>query len=47
MEKQTGFLGFSSSVWGVIGILSLLAGAIVVCALVLLAFGLDIGPDIL
>ena len=46
MQKQTGFLGITASVWGVIGILALLAGAIVICALVLLAFGLDIRPDI-
>lgn len=43
MEKQTGFLGISSSFWGVIVILALVAGAIVICALVLLAFGLDVG----
>ncbi len=43
MEKQAGFLGTSSSFWGVIVILALVAGVILICALVLLAFGLDIG----
>lgn len=43
MEKQTGFMGISSSFWGVIVILALVAGVILLCALVLLAFGLDIG----
>lgn len=43
MEKQIGFMGTSSSFWGVIGILVLVAGLILICALVVLAFGLDIG----
>ena len=43
MEKQTGFLGISSAAWVVIGILALGTGALVVCALVLMAFGLDVG----
>jgi hypothetical protein len=43
MEKQAGFMGISNSVWGVIGILALVGGLILICALVVLAFGLDIG----
>lgn len=43
MDKQTGFLGISSSAWVVIGILALGAGALVICALVLMAFGIDVG----
>lgn len=43
MEKQISFMGTSSSFWGVIGILVLVAGLILICALVVLAFGLDIG----
>jgi hypothetical protein len=43
MEKQTGFLGISSAAWVVIGILALGAGALVICALVLMAFGIDVG----
>jgi hypothetical protein len=43
MEKQTGFLGISPSVWGVIGIVAILAGATMICALVALMFGLDAG----
>jgi len=44
MEKQTGFLGISSSAWVVIGIVAaVLAGAIVIWALLFLAFGLTIG----
>lgn len=43
MEQQAGFLGISSSGWRVIGILALVAGAILLCALVALAFGLDVG----
>jgi|GEM_PF-1200674 len=46
MEKQTGFLGISSSAWGVFGMLALAAGALVICALVVMMFGLDIGLDI-
>ncbi len=42
MEKQTGFLGISSAAWVVIGILALGAGALVICALVLMAFGIDV-----
>ncbi len=47
MEKQTGFLGILSSAWGVFGILVLVTGVIAICALVLLAFYIDIGPGIL
>jgi hypothetical protein len=43
MEKQTDFLGISSRAWCVIGVLSLAAGAMVICALVLFAFGVDVG----
>ncbi|MGB7063015.1 MAG: hypothetical protein WBF13_11770 [Candidatus Zixiibacteriota bacterium] len=40
METQTGFLGISSWAWCVMGLLGLAAGAMVLCALVLVAFGL-------
>ncbi len=44
MEKQTGFLGISSSVWVVIGILAaVVGGGIVIWAILFLAFGLTIG----
>jgi hypothetical protein len=43
MEEQTGFMGISSAAWVVIGILALGASALVICALVLLAFGIDVG----
>ena len=44
MEKQTGFLGISSAAWVVIGILALvMGGAIVIWAILFLAFGLTIG----
>jgi len=44
MEKQTGFLGISSAAWVVIGILALMGGgAIVIWALLALAFGVSIG----
>jgi len=43
MEKQTGCQGISSSAWSVIGIVALVVGAIVICALVAMMFGLDIG----
>ncbi|MCK4858177.1 MAG: hypothetical protein KAT58_09430 [candidate division Zixibacteria bacterium] len=43
MEKQTGFLGISTTAWGVVGMLSLAIGALVLCALVVMMFGLDIG----
>jgi len=46
LEKQTGLLGLSNSAWGVIGIVVLVVGALGFLALILLAFGLDIGPDI-
>jgi hypothetical protein len=40
MEKQTGLLGISSWAWCVMGVTALAAGAMVVCALVLVAFRL-------
>jgi hypothetical protein len=43
MEKQNGFPKMLNSVWGVIGLLSIVAGLMLFCALVVLAFGLDIG----
>ena len=43
MEKQTDFLGISSWAWCVMGLLGLAAGAMVICALVLFAFGVDVG----
>ena len=43
MEKQTGLLGISSWAWCVIGLLGLAAGAMLICALVLFAFGVDVG----
>ncbi len=44
METQTGFLGISSRAWVVIGILTaVVGGAIIIWALLLLAFGLSIG----
>jgi hypothetical protein len=43
MEKQIGFMGISNSVWGVLGILAIVVGVLLLCALVLLAFGMDIG----
>lgn len=43
METQTGFLGISSWAWCVMGVLALAGGAMVLCALVLFAFGVDIG----
>lgn len=44
METQTGFLGISSRAWVVIGILTaVVGGAIIIWALLLLAFGLTIG----
>ena len=42
MEKQTGLMGMSNSVWSVIIVLALVAGVLLLCALVFLAFGLDI-----
>jgi len=36
-------MGISSSAWIVISILALLGGAMLICALVLVAFGVDIG----
>ena len=44
MEKQTGFLGISSRAWVVVGILTaVVGGAIIIWAVLLLAFGLTIG----
>jgi hypothetical protein len=43
MEQKTSFLGISGPAWAVIGVLALAAGAMVLCALVTLAFGLDVG----
>lgn len=39
MEEQTGFLGISRLTWGVIGILTLVA-------LVVMAFFLNVGPEL-
>ena len=44
MEKQTGFWGISRSTWVVIGILALvMGGAIIIWAILALAFGVSIG----
>jgi hypothetical protein len=43
MENQTSPLGISGSTWGVIGIVAAVAGLLVICAFVVLAFGVDIG----
>ena len=46
MEKQNGFSGLSIKAWGVFGLFAVAAGAMVLCALVLLAFGIDIGAGV-
>ena len=43
MENQTSPRGISSSAWGVIGIVAAVAGLLVICAMVVLAFGVDVG----
>ncbi|MFH1374602.1 MAG: hypothetical protein ABII79_12480 [bacterium] len=43
MENQTKPLGLSGSAWGVIGIVAAVVGLLVICAFVVLAFGVDIG----
>jgi len=43
MEKQTGLLGISSWAWCVIGLLGLAAGAMLILALLLFYFGVDVG----
>ncbi len=43
MEQKNGFMGIPNSTLGVIGILVLVGGALALCALVVLAFGLDVG----
>ncbi len=43
MEEQTGFMGMSGKIWGVIGVLSLAFGILVICALVAMMFGMDVG----
>lgn len=46
MEQQNDSRGLSGTVWGVIGIVALVAGLLVICALVVMMFGVDIGPDV-
>ncbi len=46
MEKQNGLPGLSIKAWGVFGLLAVAAGAMVICALVLLAYGIDIGVGV-
>jgi hypothetical protein len=43
MEQQAGPLGLSGKAWGIIGIAALAAVALLICAAVLLAFGVDVG----
>jgi len=43
MEEQTGYLGVSGKTWAVIGILSFAVGTLVICALVAMLFGMDVG----
>lgn len=43
MEKQNGFLGLSSKAWLALGVLGLAGTSMLICALVLLAFGVDAG----
>ncbi len=44
MEEQTGFLGISGKIWGVIAVSSLLAfGLLVTCALIAMLFGIQSG----
>ena len=45
MEQQAGFLGISGTAWRWIGVLALVMVALAFCAMVLLAFGVDIGID--
>ena len=43
MERQNGLLGRSNSFWAVAGLMSLAGAALVICALAVFIFGLDIG----
>lgn len=43
MEKRSEFLGVSGKAWFALCAFGLAGGAMALCALVLLAFGLDIG----
>lgn len=42
MEQRTGLMGISGKAWGVIGITALAFGALIICALVLMAYGIDV-----
>ena len=43
MEKQTGFLGISNPVWAVVAMGAVAVALLVVCALIAMMFGVDIG----
>jgi len=43
MEKQTGLLGLPKSIWVIVGMMGLASVALMLCALIILAFGVDIG----